>query len=130
MQLIALDLRCAPLRMNVVSFSLFYFSVFYKSFVTTTLCLLKEAHKKRHKFHKFAKIMQFTLFCRDFDLVAKYAFSQAPSSTNFPQPGSTSDSRTGGGQGQVLRLWRSLVKGGSAGGRQETKSEEGAPLCL
>ena len=39
--------------------------------------------------------MQFTHFCRDFDLVAKYAFSQAPSCTNFSQPGSTSDSRTG-----------------------------------
>ena len=39
--------------------------------------------------------MQFTLFCRDFDLVAKYAFSQAPSCTNFLQPGSASDSRTG-----------------------------------
>ena len=39
--------------------------------------------------------MQFTLFCRNFDLVAKYAFSQAPSCTNFSQPGSASDSRTG-----------------------------------
>ena len=39
--------------------------------------------------------MQFTRFCRDFDLVAKYAFSQAPSCTNFLPPGSASDSRTG-----------------------------------
>ena len=42
--------------------------------------------KKRHQFHKFSKIMQFTRFCRDFDLVAKYAFSQAPSCTNFQAP--------------------------------------------
>ena len=39
--------------------------------------------------------MQFTLFCREFDLVSKYAFSQAPSCTNFLPPGSASDSRTG-----------------------------------
>ena len=39
--------------------------------------------------------MQFTRFCRDFDLVAKYAFSHAPSCTNFLPPGSASDSRTG-----------------------------------
>ena len=47
------------------------------------------------KHHKFAKIGQFTPFCRDFDLVAKYAFSQAPSCTNFSLPGSALDSRTG-----------------------------------
>ena len=34
-------------------------------------------------------------FCRDFDLDAKNAFSQAPSGTNFLLPGSASDSRTG-----------------------------------
>ena len=51
--------------------------------------------KKHHKLYEFAKIMQFTRFCRDFDLVAKYAFSQAPSCTNLLPPGSLSDSRTG-----------------------------------
>ena len=69
--------------------------VFTVSLGHARVCLIK-AHKKRHKIHKFAKIMQFTLFCRDFDLVAKYAFSQAPSCANFSQPGSASDSRTGG----------------------------------
>ena len=39
--------------------------------------------------------MQFTRYCRDSDLVAKYAFFQAPSCTNFLPPGSASDSRTG-----------------------------------
>jgi len=46
-------------------------------------------------FHELAKIIQFTHFCRDFDFVAKYAFSQAPSSLNFSPPGSATDSRTG-----------------------------------
>ena len=46
-------------------------------------------------FHELAKIIQFTHFCRNFDFVAKYAFSQAPSFTNFSLPGSASDSRTG-----------------------------------
>ena len=46
--------------------------------------------------------MQFTRFCRDFDLVAKYAFSQAPSCTNFLPPGSASDSRTGAYQALPL----------------------------
>ena len=46
-------------------------------------------------FHELAKIIQFTHFCRDFDIVAKYAFSQAPSSLNFSPPGSATDSRTG-----------------------------------
>ena len=50
--------------------------------------------KKRHKSHKFAKIMQFTRFCCNFDLVAKYAFSQAPNCTKFSLSGSASDSRT------------------------------------
>ena len=39
--------------------------------------------------------MQFTRFCRNFDFVAKYALSQAPSCTNLLLPGSASDSRTG-----------------------------------
>ena len=39
--------------------------------------------------------MQFTHFCRDFDLVAKYASYQALSCINFLPPGSASDSRTG-----------------------------------
>ena len=47
-----------------------------------------------HVFHRFAKIMQIMRFCRNFDLVAKYAFSQAPSCTNFMLPGSASDSKT------------------------------------
>ena len=38
--------------------------------------------------------MQIMRFCRHFDLVAKYAFSQALSCTNFMLPGSASDSRT------------------------------------
>ena len=46
-------------------------------------------------FHELAKIIQFTHFCCDFDFVAKYAFSQAPSSLNFSPPGSATDSRTG-----------------------------------
>ena len=54
--------------------------------------------------------MQFTRFCRDFDLVAKYAFSQAPSCTNFLPPGSASDSRTGHmgalQQGKNLKMWK------------------------
>jgi len=48
--------------------------------------------------------MQFTRFCRDFDLVAKYAFSQAPSCTNFLPPGSASDSRTGCDRVLAFRL--------------------------
>ena len=48
--------------------------------------------------------MQFTRFCRDFDLVAKYAFSQAPSCTNFLPPGSASDSRTGLNAAQKIPL--------------------------
>ena len=47
--------------------------------------------------------MQFTHFCRDFDLVAKYVFSQAPSCINFLPPGSASDSRTGA-TGAPLRV--------------------------
>ena len=54
-------------------------------------------------FHELAKIIQFTPLCRDFDFVAKYAFSQAPSCTNFLPPGSASDSRTGVG-GDVKKL--------------------------
>ena len=67
-------------------------------------------------FHELAEIIQFTHFCRNFVFVAKYAFSQAPSSLNFSPPGSATDSRTGprhpdqGPQG--FPSWASLVSNG------------------
>ena len=69
--------------------------------------------------------MRKTLGCRNFDLVAKYAFSQAPSCTNFTPPGSASDSRTGD-----RRIAAKKEEAGWAGKRHEAGGVQAEHIFL